>query len=115
MQRRALTVEAMQVYAASFTGELQNQLPKIADPKDRVVQELLISYFYKGLHPEYLREKISHFKVSTIDQVFGCSENTVLRLWSRRQTFLRISSLAEKEGRTLHDSSDYSLVTVVWS
>ena len=40
MQRRALTIEAMQMYAASFAGELHNQLPNIADPNDRVVQEL---------------------------------------------------------------------------
>ena len=70
MPRKALTVEAMQLYAASFLAELDDQLPKIADPNDRVVQETLISYFYKGLQPEYLREKISHFKVLTIKQVF---------------------------------------------
>ena len=70
MQRRALTVEAMQMYAASFARELHNQLPKIADPKDWVDLELLISYFYQGLHPKHLREKMSHFKVSTIKQVF---------------------------------------------
>ena len=55
----------------SAAGELYNQLPKISDPNDLVVQELLISYIYKGLHPEYLREKINHLNVSTIDQVFG--------------------------------------------
>ena len=55
--------------AASFAGELHNQQFKITDSNDRVVQELLISYFYKGLHPEYLREKTSHLMVSTIDQV----------------------------------------------
>ena len=49
---------------------LNDQLPKIEDPSDRVVQEMLIGYFYKGLQPDYLREKISHFKTSTIKQVF---------------------------------------------
>ena len=36
-----------------------------------IVQEMLISYFYKGLQPEHLREKISHFKVSNIKEVFN--------------------------------------------
>ena len=72
MPKKALTVETMQTYAAEFAAELNDQLPKIADPSDRVVQEMLIGYFYKGLQPEYLREKISHFKVSTITQVFDC-------------------------------------------
>ena len=58
MQRKVLTVEAMQMYAPSFAGDLHNQLPN-----DRVVQEMLIGYFYKCLHPGYLREKIIHFKV----------------------------------------------------
>jgi len=62
MQRKALKVEAMHLYAASFAGELQNQLPKIADPNDRILQESLISYFYRGLHPEYLREKKKSFQ-----------------------------------------------------
>ena len=70
MPRKALTVEAMQLYAATFAAELDDQLPKIADPNDRVGKETLIIYFYKGLQPEYLREKISHFKVLTIKQVF---------------------------------------------
>jgi len=64
MPRKALTVEAMQLYAAQLAADLNDQLPKIEDPSDRVVQELLIGYFYKGLQPEYLREKISHFKTS---------------------------------------------------
>ena len=71
MPKKALTIEAMQLYAAEFAAELNDQLPKIADPNDRVVQEAIIGYFYKGLHPEYLREKISHFKVSTIKEVFN--------------------------------------------
>ncbi len=71
MPRKALTIDAMQLYAAQFAAELNDQLPKIEDPSDRVVQELLIGYFYKGLQPDYLREKISHFKKSTIKQVFN--------------------------------------------
>ena len=71
MPKKAITIETMQLYAAKFAAELADQLPKIADPNDRLVQEAIISYFYKGLHPEYLREKISHFKVSTIKEVFN--------------------------------------------
>ena len=52
MPKRALTLEAMQLYAAEFAAELNDQLPKIADPNDRVVQEAIIGYFYKGLHPD---------------------------------------------------------------
>ena len=70
MPKKALTIEAMQLYAAEFATELGDHIPKLADPNDRLVQEAIISYFYKGLHPEYLREKISHFKVSTIKEVF---------------------------------------------
>ena len=54
---------------ATFAAELDDQLPKIADSNNRIVQDMLISYFYKGLQPEYLREKISHFKVSNIKEV----------------------------------------------
>ena len=61
----------MQPYAATFAAELDDQLPKIADSNNRIVQDMLISYFYKGLQPEYLREKISHFKVSNIKEVFN--------------------------------------------
>ncbi len=50
MPKKALTVETMQTYAAEFAAELNDQLPKIADPNDRLVQEAIISYFYKGLH-----------------------------------------------------------------
>ena len=71
MPKKAITIETMQLYAAEFAAELADQLPKIADPNDRLVQEAIISYFYKGLHPEYLREKISHFKVSTKKEVFN--------------------------------------------
>ena len=71
MPKKTLTLEAMQLYAAEFAAELNDQLPKIADPNDRVVQEAIIGYFYKGLQPENLREKISHFKVSTIKEVFN--------------------------------------------
>jgi hypothetical protein len=39
MPRKALTVEAMQLYAAQFAAELNDQLPKLEDPSDRVVQE----------------------------------------------------------------------------
>jgi len=48
MPRKALTIEAMQLYAAQFAAELNDQLPKLEDPSDRVVQELLIGYFYIG-------------------------------------------------------------------
>ena len=71
MPKKALTIEAMQLYAAEFAAELNDQLPKIADPNDRLVQEAIIGYFYKGLHPDYLREKMTHFKVSTIKEVFN--------------------------------------------
>jgi len=37
MPRKALTLEAMQLYAATFAEELDDQLPRIADPNDRVV------------------------------------------------------------------------------
>ena len=102
MQRRVLTVEAMQLYAASFAGVLHNELPKIVDPTDRILQESLINYFYRCLHPEYVREKISHFKFSTINQMFDNLWSIVPHLWSRRQT-LHILSLAEK--RKLHSSN----------
>jgi hypothetical protein len=71
MPKKALTIENMQLYAAEFAAELGDQLHKLADPNDRVVQEVIIGYFYKGLHPDYLREKISHFKVSTIKEAFN--------------------------------------------
>jgi len=69
--KKALTLEAMQLYAATFAAELDNRLPKIADSVNRIVQEMLINYFYKGLQPEYLHEKISHFKVSNIKEAFN--------------------------------------------
>ena len=50
---------------------MEDHLPKIADSDNRIVQEMLISYFYKGLQPQYLREKICHFKVSNIKEVFN--------------------------------------------
>ena len=40
-------------------------------PSDRIFQEMVIGYFYKGLHPDSLRDTISHFKVSNIKQVFS--------------------------------------------
>ncbi len=50
MPKKAITIETMQLYAAEFAAELADQLPKIADPNDRLIQEARISYFYKGLH-----------------------------------------------------------------
>ena len=64
-------IEAMQLYAAQFAEEMYDQFPKIADPSDRIFQEILIGHFYKGLHPDFLRDTISHFKVSNIKQVFS--------------------------------------------
>ena len=42
MPRKALTVEAMQLYSAKFAAELDDQLPKIKDSDNRIVQEMLI-------------------------------------------------------------------------
>ena len=78
---RSHATQAMQLYAAQFAAELNDQLPKIEDPSDRVVQEMLIGYFYKVLQPDYLREKISHLKPRLSNRFSKCFESIQLRLW----------------------------------
>ena len=50
----AISLEAMQMYAALFTATLEDWIHRFPNPDDRVLNERLVNYFYKGIEPETL-------------------------------------------------------------
>ena len=44
----AVSPEGMQLYAARFASTLDDWIPRLPSPNDRVLNECFVSYFYKG-------------------------------------------------------------------
>ena len=60
----------MQTSAACFAVKLDDWVPRFPDPNDRALNELLVTYFYKGIEPEPLRSLVQHFRVEHVSDVF---------------------------------------------
>ena len=58
----AVLLEVIQLYAARFAATLEDWIPRFPSPNDRVLNERLVSYFYKGIEPKPLRTLVNHFR-----------------------------------------------------
>ena len=79
----AVPLEAIQLYSVRFAVTLEDRLPRFQNPDDSVLNERLVTYFYKGIEPEPLRSLVRWSNTSALSMFPAClisSEFSALRM-----------------------------------